>query len=208
MARRTVVSGGDVEPVARADPAALVKVVGQNLKRLRRRQGHSLDRLAKLSGVSRAMLGQIETGQSVPTIGLLSKIAVALDVSIPSLLVSADTVATQVLRPDKSHKLVSGEGKFVARALFPFGGERRVEFYDVTIAPGHLERAQAHAAGTRENLVVAAGSIEVQVGRERPVQLKAGDALLFAADQAHAYRNLGTEPARIYLVMTYANGNG
>ena len=53
----------------------LAHVLGRNLRRLRTRQGLSLERLAKVSGVSRAMLGQIELGRSVPTIGLLWKVA-------------------------------------------------------------------------------------------------------------------------------------
>lgn len=191
---------------AAASSAALGQVVAQNLKRLRRRQGYSLERLAKLSGVSRAMLGQIETGRSVPTIGLLARVAAALEVSIPSLLAAQGAVATQVLRPDKTRSLVASEGRFTARALFPLGGERRVEFYEVTIAPGHREQGEPHAAGTRENLVVVEGTVDVQVGREKPVALGAGDALLFAADQQHSYRNTGEGPARLYLVMIYPNG--
>jgi transcriptional regulator with XRE-family HTH domain len=197
-----------VQEKAASAPAILAKVVGQNLKRLRRRQGYSLERLAKLSGVSRAMLGQIETGRSVPTVGLLAKIAVALDVSIPGLLTSQDAVETEVLRPGKTRSIVASDGQFVARALFPLGGERRTEFFEVTIGEGHREEAKAHAPGTRENLVVEDGSIEVTVGRERPVLLRAGDALLFAADQPHVYRNAGPGQARLYLVMTYANGAG
>src|ERR1700761_8669022 len=50
-------------------------VVGQNIKRLRARRNLSLEALAKISGVSRAMLGQIETGRSVPTINVGWKIA-------------------------------------------------------------------------------------------------------------------------------------
>jgi DNA-binding XRE family transcriptional regulator len=52
-------------------PDELSIIVGSNLRRLRRRQGHSLERLAQLSGVSRAMLGQIETGK--PTINLYGR---------------------------------------------------------------------------------------------------------------------------------------
>lgn len=201
-------------PAARSDasaadgagaPAALARVVGHNLKRLRRRQGYSLERLAKLSQVSRAMLGQIETGRSVPTVGLLAKVAVALDVSLAALLTSQDTVETEVLRPGKTRTITGSDGKFVARALFPLGGERSVEFYEVTIAPGHREEAKAHAPGTRENLVVVHGTLDVAAGKDRPVRLKEGDALLFAADQPHTYTNAGTTQAVLYLVMTYAN---
>lgn len=42
-------------------------IVGSNLRRLRKAQGFSLERLAELSGVSRAMLGQIETAYLVVT---------------------------------------------------------------------------------------------------------------------------------------------
>ena len=52
-------------------------IVGDNLRWLRKRERYSLDTLAQLSGVSRAMLGQIECGKSAPIINLLGRIAVA-----------------------------------------------------------------------------------------------------------------------------------
>lgn len=55
---------------ARAD---LTPIVGANLRRLRVKRGLSLERMAKASGVSRAMLGQIELGHSTPTINVVWK---------------------------------------------------------------------------------------------------------------------------------------
>ncbi len=75
-------------------------ILGHNLRRLRTRQGHSLERLAKLSGVSRAMLGQIETSKSVPTISILWKIATALGVPFAHLLVAERTQHGAVLLRD------------------------------------------------------------------------------------------------------------
>src|ERR1700689_997286 len=77
-------------------------IVGRNLRRLRIRQGHSLERLAKHSGVSRAMLGQIETGKSTPTIGLLWKVATALDVPFANLLAAQAARGTAVLKRDEA----------------------------------------------------------------------------------------------------------
>ena len=73
-------------------------IVGTNLKRLRKAQGHSLERLAELSGVSRAMLGQIETGKSVPTVSLLWKVADALGVPVTELI-ATQTGSTTVVLP-------------------------------------------------------------------------------------------------------------
>jgi hypothetical protein len=67
MAGRTDKDAGDARPDG-APPATtthpttentdLAPVVGSNLRRLRTRRGLSLERLAQISGVSRAMLGQ------------------------------------------------------------------------------------------------------------------------------------------------------
>lgn len=186
-----------------ADPAAeLAAVVGRNLRRLRTRQGHSLEKLAKLSGVSRGMLGQIELGRSAPTIGLLWKIATALDVTFATLTASDAAGGTTVLRRSSSKLLSSSDGQFTSRALFPFDGERRVEFYELRIAPGHEEAADAHAPGTIENLVVSTGRLELHDG-EQTHMLETGDAILFEAGRPHRYRNPGPEPVLAYLVMTY-----
>jgi transcriptional regulator with XRE-family HTH domain len=190
------------------DPSAeLAGIVGRNLRRLRTRRGLSLEGLSKLSGVSRGMLGQIELGRSAPTIGLLWKIATALDVTFATMTSSGADTGTAVFRRDKAKLLSSSDGQFTSRALFPFDTERRVEFYELRIAPGHLEVADAHAAGTLENLIVAQGQLELFDGVETHV-LQEGDAVLFDAGVAHSYRNLGAAEAVLYLVMTYVESIG
>jgi transcriptional regulator with XRE-family HTH domain len=194
---------------ATADPADdLTLIVGRNLRRIRTRQGHSLERLAKLSGVSRAMLGQIENGKSIPTISLLWKVATALGVPFATLTADAEGQGTVVLTRDSAKILSSSEGRFTSRALFPFDVERSTEFYELRIAGGHREDAEAHAPGTRENIFVAQGAVEIRVGKEPPRVLGEGDAIVFEADQPHRYRNLGSSEAVLYLVMTYVERIG
>jgi quercetin dioxygenase-like cupin family protein len=101
-------------------------------------------------------------------------------------------------------RLVSADGRFVSRPLFPFGrGPRRSEFYELTLAPGGVALASAHPLGSTENLVVASGSAEIHVQGQAHA-LSAGDSILFRADVEHSYRNRGDVPALMYLVMTYA----
>lgn len=187
----------------------LSKLVGQNLRSLRTKRELSLDGLANLSGVSRAMLGQIETGKSVPTISLLWKVASALQVPFSSLLASNEGSGTVVLRKLNAKVLQSSEGSFISRALFPFEEDRRVEFYELVIAAGHTEDAEAHASGTVENLVVAEGSLDVHFQLSGDfTSLGEGDAIRFRADVPHAYVNAGKKAAKIYLVMSYAQKTG
>lgn len=188
--------------------AELSITVGRNLRRIRTRQGFSLERLAKVSGVSRAMLGQIETGKSTPTIALLWKVATALGVPFATLLATRNQTGTVVLRKGQEKLLSSSCGRFTSRALFPFDEKRNVEFYELRIAGGHAEEAEAHAGGTRENLIVAAGSIEIVVASDRSVLLREGDAIVFDADVPHSYRNVENAEAVLYLVMTYVERIG
>jgi len=188
--------------------ADLPAIVGRNLRRLRTRRGQSLERLAKQSGVSRAMLGQIETGKSAPTIGLLWKVARALDVPFANLLRTEVQRGPAVLRRSDAKLLTSSQGQFTSRALFPFDGDRSVEFYELRIAPLHREAAEAHPPGTRENLFVAQGVVEITAGSDKPLTLAEGDAVLFEADVPHVYKNLVASEAVLYLVMTYVEGAG
>jgi transcriptional regulator with XRE-family HTH domain len=181
--------------------------VGENLRRQRVRRGLSLERLAKSSGVSRSMLGQIELGQSVPTIKTVWRIATALQLPFASLLADSHKRGTRLLAAAEAKTLLSQDGTFTSRALFPFDEERKVEFYELKLAPRSQENAEAHAPGTRENLVVTEGALEIGVNGELH-RLSVGDALIFDADVPHVYRNPGAAPTVMYLVMTYAEEVG
>ncbi|HXJ23895.1 MAG TPA: XRE family transcriptional regulator [Polyangia bacterium] len=193
-----VASNGESEPVL---------TVGANLRRLRVKRGLSLERLAQRSHVSRAMLSQIELGRSAPTITVLWKIARALDVPFSALIADQGDAAPLVVSARGSRLITNHAGTFTSRPLFPGGEPRRTEFYELRLAAGGDERAAAHPAGTAENLVVAIGQVEIVIARAVH-RLETGDAIYFAADVPHVYRNLGQTPAVMYLVMTYAERVG
>ncbi len=183
--------------------ADLTPAVAENLKRFRAERGLSLERLAQSSGVSRAMLNQIELEQSTPTINVLWKIARALDVPFSALLSQAAPSSVTVLPASRARVLRSRDGRFASRALFPADRPRSVEFYELRLAGHSAEHAEAHAPGTTENLVLVSGSLVLTVAADERT-LSPGDAILFAADVPHVYRNPGREEALMYLVMTYA----
>lgn len=187
---------------APAEIDTLTEAVARNLRRIRIRRGHSLERLARISGVSRAMLSQIELGKSVPTISLLWKVARALEVPFAALTNLADNPGTVLVRAATSKSLSSADGRFSSRALFPYDAPRKTEFYELRLQPHALEAAEPHAPGTTENLAVSEGNVEIEVGGV-VYRLSDGDAIFFEADVPHAYRNVGPHEARLFLVMTY-----
>lgn len=122
-----------------------------------------------------------------------------------ALISGGPSGAAMLLRASQTRRLTNQDGTFVSRALFPLGGPRRVEFYELCLAARAEERALPHPAGTVENLAVSRGSVEVEV-RGESYTLDAGDVLVFEADAPHAYRNVTEREAVVYLVMTYSRG--
>jgi transcriptional regulator with XRE-family HTH domain len=204
LARKSPVLVSAPTPSKRAagDDESFLPAVGANLRRLRTRRGLSLERLAHQSGVSRAMLSQVELGHSAPTINVLWKIARALGVTFSALVSLTPEAGPLLLRESAAKRLTSRDGSFISRALFPFDKPRRVEFYELRLKPHALEEAEPHPPGTAENIVVNAGAVTITVGTAAH-ELRQGDAMLFVADVAHAYHNRGECDALMYLVMTY-----
>ncbi len=181
--------------------------VASNVRRLRGEQGLSLEQLSRASGLTQPMLEKIENGEIVPSIGVVWKIARALAVPFSALLTTQDRAGNKVLRRKEARRLTSVDGKFASRALFPWNEPRRVEFYELWLAPRGVEQAEPHQAGTRENLVVTSGQLDLTVGGET-FHLDTGDAILFDATVAHTYANPADAECVMHLVMTYAGEVG
>ncbi|HWK32874.1 MAG TPA: XRE family transcriptional regulator [Hyphomicrobium sp.] len=185
-----------------AGEAALSTVIGARVRNLRARHRYSLERLANLAGVSRAMLSQIENGQSVPTIVLLNKVAEALDVPLVTLVAAPNVRQTTVLKRSTGKVIASASGKFQLRPLFPSENELRAQFYEAVIAPQHCEELEARASGTKETYVVVRGRIELTVGHDAPLLLEEGDAaFLEEVDRPRTLRNPETHDAIVHFVI-------
>lgn len=181
----------------------LAAVIGGQVHQRRKQLGLSLETLARRSQVSRAMLSQIERGHSTPTIGVLWKIAHALEAPISALLSEQSEETVWLLPVADARRRYSKDGGVCSRALFPFDNPRRVEFYELRLETQGKEAANPYPSGTLENLVVSRGEVEIIIAETR-YGLTTGDAIQFLADVAHTYRNVGPMEAVMYLVITYA----
>ncbi|RHX84494.1 helix-turn-helix domain-containing protein [Leptospira stimsonii] len=180
----------------------ITEVVKENLKLIRHTKGFSLDKLASRCGVSRAMLSQIEQGKSVPTISVLWKIANGLNVPFSELLKEKGTEGVIVMKAENTKVLFSSSKVFSSRALFPYNGNRKTEFYELILKPGGIEVAESHQSGTTENIVVVSGKLRLRVG-EKVVELEPKDSVFFRADIPHEYSNPTDQETLMYLVMDY-----
>lgn len=187
------------------DVAARVsQVVGTNLREIRRAQGYSLDTLAAASGVSRAMLGQIETGKSVPTITVLWKVAAALGVPVAQFISDPDEAPYTVTRRLAASTDDGRDGPAVRRTIGPSSGQAGCVLEELRIAKGHTGTYPARREGGPMTAVVASGAVEVVVGDEPPLALSEGDAVHFGATLKYSISNTGGCTAILYLAAGFA----
>ncbi|HRJ60509.1 MAG TPA: helix-turn-helix domain-containing protein [Azospirillaceae bacterium] len=183
------------------DRSDIARTLGANLRRLRTRRGLSLERLARLSGVSRAMLGQIELGRSVPTILLLDKVAKALEAPLTAFVGGAGRPAVYVLRREQTRLSVSPDGGLRARNLDPPDIPATVHFEELRLRPGAEDRRVGAPPETMRRLALVSGDVEVSVASET-FRLREGDAAVFDAERGWVVRNIGRMEALLYAVTT------
>jgi transcriptional regulator with XRE-family HTH domain len=177
--------------------------VAEALRRFRRDRHLSLDDLSGRSGVSRAALSQIEGGRTNPTLAVLWKIAVGLEVPFHDLLASNREEAVLVLHAGDSPPLRSADGRTESRLLSPGGSGTDTEVYELRLQPKAIHRSDPHAKGTTETLVVLTGSVRLSVANAT-YDLAAGDSVFFRADVGHAYENRSTRETRCMDVIHYS----
>jgi XRE family transcriptional regulator, regulator of sulfur utilization len=183
----------------------LNQLISENLKRIRAEKGLSLDAVAKLSGVSKSMLGQIERGEVNPSVSTMWRIANGLKISFTALMTRPQDETEVVPRTDVEPLLEDG-GKLRNYPVFPFEAESGFEMYYVECDAGAYLQAEPHAAGTQEYITLHAGQQAIRVGDEEYL-LSAGDSIRFKADQAHSYHNPGSAMATLSMVIHYPSSS-
>lgn len=177
-------------------------ILATNLKQIREDRKLSLDNLAQMTGVSKSMLGQIERGESNPTITTAWKIANGLKISFTELIKSTQENAV-VIHKESINPLVEDNGKYKVYPFFPYESERQFEMYTVEIEKGGYLSADSHGEGTEEFITVFDGELTIRVNNEE-FTVKEGDSIRLKADQPHIYHNSGDKLTRISMVIYYS----
>ena len=164
---------------------AFVLQISQRLKMLRARRGWSLDATAKKPGVSKAMLGQIERGESSPTIGTLWKIASGFETSFSSFFSGqAEKKEPSVTFPHDPLMQI--------QTVFPYSSDTRMEVFEITLCCDHEQQSSPHQPGVIEHVIVQEGTLEFYFDGIWHA-LEQGEKTRFFADQPHAYRGVGAK---------------
>ncbi|MEI4713107.1 helix-turn-helix domain-containing protein [Bacillus cereus] len=177
-------------------------ILAKNLKTIREKEKLSLEKVSQLTGVSKTMIGQIERGESSPTLTTIWKIANGLKVSFTSLINNPQPDTKVVLRNDVQ-VLLEDNGRYKVYPSFPFQDDRNFEIYTVEIETEGKLNSEGHKEGTEEFITVFEGELTIEIN-DCQYKLNSGDSIRFKADRPHSYRNFGRTQTRLNMTIYYS----
>ncbi len=181
--------------------------IGDIIKEIRKDKQMTLKILSEESGVSKAMLSQIESAKVNPTISTVWKISIGLKVDINELT-KVVSVKTRNFTLTKSSDIVIAdplegeEGVHIKDLTSIDDTIEDIEIYLMTFEKGRKLNSEPHFKGAKEYLTLLEGTITVTAGKN-VIQMNKGDFLSYHSDIEHSLENSGENKAILHLVLQY-----
>ena len=184
--------------------------VGEKIKALRESKGLSLRDVAETTGFSTALLSQMENHLISPSLGTMTKLAVAFGVKVGDLLGEDHEEPFSIVRKDERKKISRFASKdgvkygYVYEALGLDKKDRRMEPFIVTLEPATVKTSKNSAHEGEEFIFVLEGEMEVILGDHTDV-LYPGDSIYYDSAIPHRVQCHQEKVTRILAVL-YAAG--
>ncbi|MER8402473.1 XRE family transcriptional regulator [Mesorhizobium sp. M1348] len=183
----------------------LGQAIAIRIQDLRRDQNLTLDRLAKLTGLSKGTVVALEQGKANPSIGILCRLAAAFSLSVADLLNEASLAPDLPIERSVSRTLWTSAKGSRAQLHTSTSGRTMFELWSWVLMPGDVFAADAHSPDTRELLSVTQGAVTVTVGSHEII-LNAGESARLVTDQSHSYAAASDVPAHFSMAVLERGG--
>jgi transcriptional regulator with XRE-family HTH domain len=176
--------------------------LGERVRELRRVRALTLEELAEVSGVSRAMISKLERGEKNPTLVVAAKLAEGLGVTLSRLAGMEERREVIMVSRERRMVMRDPETGFERQLLSPNAVGLGVEFIQNKIPEGSTSgEFPPHRKGVEEQLVVERGTLRATLAGEEYL-LEEGDSIYFEADVPHRFDNAGKGECSYYLVIS------
>lgn len=178
-------------------------LIAKKIQVLRKKKNLSLEKLAKLTGLTKGYLSRIENSLKPPPIYTLSKISTVLGVDVSKLLsseVSSLEPVEIVLNRSYEHIITDGRGTpygYVYEALATNKLGKNMEPFLITVSS---KKGPFFQHEGEEFLYVLEGELEFYF-KDKTFILKKGDSVYFDSALQHGGRSLGKIPAKMLIVI-------
>ena len=186
----------------------LEKAIAQRIRQWRLDNGWTLEQLAKVTGLSKSYLSQLENCEKNPPITTLAKIAFGFGKNVTTLISGEEPSNIQnkftLVRAAERRPIIHRNSSvgFSYEAV-TFGKQDRImDGYVITLGPEPPHEPLVHEG--QEFAFVLEGRLEFVYDGES-YTVEAGDSFYFDSDRPHSSRSLDNRPAKVLVVFSNPN---
>jgi transcriptional regulator with XRE-family HTH domain len=176
--------------------------LGSKLRHLRKKKHLTLKQLGDLTGCSESMLSKCERGHVVPSLDLISRVAMQLGTSVAELFSDIQERSCVVYKDGERPALELGtaslRGHTILERLIPYTQGRQLNANLHVVPPGGGSAGTLSHIGEEVGFVIE-GYIEIEVDGAAHL-IGPGGSFFFRSELPHRYRNIGQTTARIVWV--------
>jgi quercetin dioxygenase-like cupin family protein/ribosome-binding protein aMBF1 (putative translation factor) len=179
--------------------------VGVRVRKVREARGLTLQDVSRRTDLDVATLSSIEEGTLAPPLGVIIRLAKALEMKMGYFISGEEQRPFTIVR-HHDRKVVSrydsSKGKYYGyefESLAPYKKDRHMEPFLVTLEPAPTEHERSTHDG-QEFIFVLRGEMEVRLGDEIHV-LGPGDSIYYDSNVPHLVKCHGTETTKILAVL-------
>ncbi len=179
--------------------------VGARVRDVRERRGLSLRDIVQRTGIDEATLAGIEDGDIAPPLGIIIKLAKALEMKMGYFISGEQNKPFTIVRHNdrrvvSRHDSQKGEQYgYEFESLAPHKRDRHMEPFLVTLDPAETEEERSAHDG-QEFIFVLQGRMEVRLGEEIHI-LDPGDAIYYDSTVPHLVKCHGDKSTKILAVL-------
>lgn len=184
--------------------------VGQRMRMVRQERGLTTEDVGQRTGLSPTYLDQIEAEELSPPLGVLIRIAKALDMKLGRFISTGEIKPFTIVRKDQRQivsRYTSAQGDeygYTYESLAPDKKDRHMEPFMITLVPSKAKKELSTHSG-QEFIYVLEGAMEVILEDHADV-LYPGDSIYYDSSVPHLVRCRGDKEAVILAVLYTKNG--
>jgi quercetin dioxygenase-like cupin family protein/DNA-binding XRE family transcriptional regulator len=179
--------------------------IGMRVKKARESHGLSVFDVYLRTEINVELLSQIEAEKVVPSLGVIVKLAKALDLKMGYFISGEEEKAYTIVRRDDrevTSRYDSSKEKhhgYAYESLAPHKTNRYMEPFMVTLEPSETEEERSTHDG-QEFIFVFQGEMEVRLGEDIHI-LQPGDSIYYDSTEPHLVKCHGKETTKILAVL-------
>ncbi|HEY1406080.1 MAG TPA: cupin domain-containing protein [Spirochaetota bacterium] len=181
--------------------------LGAKVAQIRESRKISRDELAERAELKGELIAQIESGELIPSLSPLIKIARVLGVRLGTFLDDQDNIGPVISRSGEREKVVHFSDKSRAGNsdldFFALASDKTGRHMEPFIIDIHASSENNVVMSTHEGeefIYVTSGEVEISYGKEKYL-LKEGDSIYYDSIVAHNVHSHGGKDARIIAVV-------